>query len=110
MKLTFPIQTVSEANQSESWHVKYKRKKSQQLEFFVLWRNAKVKVQLPATVIFTRYSCKVMDSDNLAGAFKHVQDSLAKELGVDDGSSLIEWRYGQEQIKKRKHYFTVEIL
>jgi hypothetical protein len=109
MKGEFQIKTVSEANQREHWAVKSKRKKGQQHDFSVLWRNQKRKVRLPATIIFTRYSCKILDTDNLAGAFKHIQDQLAREIGIDDGSSQVKWRYEQQLIKTRDHYFTVEI-
>lgn len=105
--MRFNIKTVSEANQAEHWRVKHKRKKKQQLEFMVAWRNANPIVDLPATITFTRYSCKVMDQDNLAGAFKHVQDQLARELKIDDGDGSVRWKYEQVRIPKREHYFTV---
>ena len=107
--MEFPIKTVSEANRREHWAVKNARKKMQQLDFTALWRSFKGTVEPPATVTFTRYSCNVLDSDNLAGAFKHVRDALAKEIGIDDGSPLIKWEYKQERIAKREHYFTVTI-
>jgi len=50
-----------------------------------------------------------MDSDNLAGAFKGIRDQLARELKVDDGDPQIEFRYKQERIPKREHYFSVGI-
>jgi hypothetical protein len=107
--MRFDIKTVSEANQREHWAAKRKRKVSQQSDFHALWKQHKPKVKLPATVTFTRYSCNVMDSDNLAGAFKHVRDQLAKELGIDDGSKEIRFEYAQERIAKREHYFTIGI-
>lgn len=107
--MRFDIQTVSEANRREHWAAKNKRKKQQQGDFHILWRNYRPKVELPATVTFTRYSCNVLDSDNLAGAFKHVRDQLAKEIGIDDGSEKIRFEYRQERIGQRQHYFTVEI-
>lgn len=106
---SFPIKTVSEANMREHWAVKNNRKNNQQSLFSILWRRQKRTVTLPATITFTRYSCKKLDSDNLAGAFKHVRDQLAKMLGIDDGSDQVKWRYGQVVIKKREHYFTVEV-
>ncbi len=103
--MKFPIKTISEANAREHWGAKQKRKKSQQHDFAMLWRTFKPDISLPAKIIFTRYSCKLLDADNLAGSFKHVQDALAKELGIDDG--LLKWEYRQEKIAKREHYFTV---
>lgn len=107
--LRFDIQTVSEANKREHWAAKYRRKKSQQHDFSILWKTYRPSFKFPATVTFTRYACKAMDTDNLAGAFKHVQDALANELGIDDGHFLIHWKYEQEVIARREHYFTVTI-
>jgi hypothetical protein len=109
MILTFPIKTVSEANRRDHWTVKNNRKNAQQKEFMVTWRNAKAKVKLPATIIFTRYSCQILDDDNLQSALKGCRDQLAKEIGVDDGSDLLNFVYRQEKINKREHWFTVEI-
>lgn len=107
--IKFPIKTVSEANQRGSWRPRHARKVKQQSDFVALWRGSKAKVVTPATITFTRFSTNVLDSDNLAGAFKHVRDALAKEIGIDDGSPLITWRYKQERISKREHYFTLTI-
>lgn len=108
--MRFDIKTISEANAREQWYVKHRRKVGQQSTFAMLWRSYRPSVKLPATITFTRFSCSVLDSDNLAGAFKHVRDQLAKEIGVDDGSDKIKFEYRQERIKKRQHYFTVEIV
>ena len=109
MIVTFPIKTVSEANTRQHWRMKYNRKKAQQQAFVPIWRNAKVKVELPCQIIFTRYSTHLLDSDNLVSAFKATRDALAREIGIDDGSSQIEWIYRQARIPKREHYFTVEV-
>jgi len=107
--MRFDIKTVSEANQSEHWRTKHRRKKEQQKEFHYLWRCLPAAVNFPAQITFTRFSCKELDQDNLAGAFKHVQDQLARELGIDDGDGSVKWKYEQKRISKRQHYFTVEI-
>lgn len=110
--MRFDIKTVSEANQREHWRTKHSRKKVQQADFAYLWRAhwpRPMAVEFPVTITFTRHSCKELDADNLAGAFKHVQDQLARELGIDDGSASVTWRYEQERIPKREHYFTVNI-
>lgn len=109
MKLTFPIKTVSESNMREHWRTKSKRKIKQKADFRLLWRNFRPRFLVPATITFTRYSCQILDDDNLAGAFKFCRDVIASEIGVDDGSSEITWLYRQERISKRIHYFTVEI-
>jgi len=107
--MKFPIKTVSEANRREHWAVRNKRKQAQQHDFVALWRCFGGKVTPPAVVTFTRYSCNVLDSDNLAGAFKGIRDALAREIGIDDGDLKVQYRYEQERIPKREHYFTVTI-
>lgn len=46
-------------------------------------------------VTLTVFQCKGRrpDGDNLQGSLKHVRDSVAKYLGIDDGDAGIEWRY-----------------
>lgn len=108
----FDIKTVSEANQREHWRTKHARKKQQQRDFALLWRQywpVPGKFPVRPTITFTRYSCKELDADNLAGAFKHIQDQLAKEMGIDDGAAFVTWRYEQRRINKREHYFTVRM-
>jgi len=107
--MRFDIKTVSEANQREHWAVKARRKREQQRDFSIYWKVFRRVVELPATITFTRHACNTLDSDNLAGAFKHVRDQLARELNVDDGTELITWKYAQEKTPKREHYFTLDI-
>lgn len=105
----FDIKTVSEGNARESWRSRHGRRKKQRAAFAILWRNMKCTVEAPATITFTRYSCQLLDSDNLASAFKAIRDSLATEIGIDDGDERVTYKYAQERIAKREHYFTVTI-
>jgi hypothetical protein len=107
--MRFDIQTVSEANSRGHWSKQNKRKQAQQRDFHIMWRQHKPLVILPATITFTRYANKVLDSDNLAGAFKACRDQLAREIHIDDGDLRVTWVYAQVQIPKREHYFTVTI-
>lgn len=108
-QMKFDIKTVSEANQREHWAVKSKRKKAQQRDFSMIFKSKRPNVPIPAKITFTRYSCQTMDADNLAGAFKHVQDQLCREIGIDDGDDRLTFVYSQERISKREHYFTVKM-
>jgi len=110
IKLTIPIKIESEANLREHWSKKHKRKVAQQKAFCVYWRSLKPLVKLPCKVIFTRFASRLLDSDNLAGGFKAVRDSFAKEIGIDDGSELLEFEYRQEKLSKREYYFSIEVL
>jgi hypothetical protein len=106
-----PIKTVSEANQSEHWREKYRRKKAQQREMNAEWLRAVKgrKVQLPCTVRFLRIGPKRLDKDNLSGCFKHLQDEVARMLGVDDGGNLVTWEYDQCAIGERSYNVKVQV-
>lgn len=112
-ELSFDIPIVSEANRAshEHWRVRQRRAKEQRAAFSLMWRAAKVKVEIPAVVTFTRYASRRLDSDNLPMAFKHVRDQLAAEIGIDDRDERVEWRYEQrfESGNTRGNRFTVRI-
>jgi len=133
-----PIKTVSEANCSEHWTKKAKRRKQQ--HFFV--RQAfKMSAQnvcskcetssqngfLPCIVTLTRLSPRLLDDDNLISAFKGIRDELAECLipesrksyltqkgtfkaikGRADGDNRIKWRYEQEKASKQGIRITIE--
>lgn len=129
MKVEFevPIKTISEANCSEHWTKKAKRRKQQ--HFFVrhAFQLYAKNVQLPCIVTLTRLSSRMLDDDNLTMAFKGIRDELAeclipesrksyltqkgtcKEIkGRADGDSRITWRYGQEKHSKQGIRVTIE--
>jgi hypothetical protein len=107
VKIVVPIQTVSEANQSEHWTKRHKRKKSQQMATTLFCRQAGIEGMKADRITLTRIAKVVrakkgneiirgwLDDDNLAGSFKHCQDSVAKELGIDDAK--IKWTYRQRE-------------
>lgn len=104
-----PIRTVSEANQREHWSVKAKRKK-QQTSSVALVTRGELAIRgmwdpgrwdgWPMRITLTRYGVRRLDADNLAGAFKGIQDGIAKALGVDDGDERLTWVYAQEKSNK----------
>lgn len=52
----------------------------------------------PDTVELIRVAPRMLDDDNLAGAFKAVRDEIAYIFGVDDGpKGPITWRYAQRK-------------
>jgi len=116
-KFVIPVKTVSEANQSEHWATKRKRKKNQQRVAALFCRRACIATLNPTHITLTRLApwriakdggrvlSGKLDDDNKAGSFKHVQDSIAKELGIDDGQ--IEWTYNQRN--EKYHGVEVEI-
>lgn len=114
LAFTVPVKLVSEANQSEPWRRKWKRKKEQQKVVWALWPRESNSpflrgVRLPCVVRLIRVGQKRLDTDNLAGSFKHVQDEVARQIGCDDGDRQIEWEYEQVAVGKRVYAVRVEI-
>jgi len=112
-----PVKVVSEANLREHWRTRHGRKKKQQDETVLCWPKlpdslrfpALVTVKAPCVVRLLRIGPKRLDSDNLAGSFKHVQDQIARLIGIDDGSPLIKWEYEQVAVGKRIYQVRVEV-
>jgi len=97
-----PIKTVSEANAHEHWRVRQKRAKAQRASACVHCLGHVFRAYgsiLPATVTLTRLGPRTLDSDNCAGAMKHIRDGVADAIGVDDGDERYDWQYRQEKSK-----------
>lgn len=96
-RAVIPVRTVSEANAHQHWRVRQRRAKLQRrqvwLHLFPLLRGR----GKPVRVRLTRLSPRKLDSDNLAGAFKHVRDEIAGILGFDDRDDAVTWEYGQDR-------------
>ena len=77
-------------------------------------RNAMAQVAqapaLPLTIVLTRIGPKTLDTDNLAGGFKAVRDGIADWLGVDDGSSQLDWQYLQRSAGAGVYAVEVEVI
>ncbi len=102
------LRLVSEANQREHWRTKHRRKKAQQI--IVLAELSKhPKPELPARITLTRIALRRLDTDNAAGSFKHVQDEIARWMGVDDGDERYDWQYRQEKGDPKQYAVRIEI-
>ena len=97
LEIFLPIVVVSELNQHEHWRGRHSRNKKQQeqFDFEYLALLGKVAIHPPCTIRLTRIGQNKMDSGNVEGSFKHVQDAIARLLGVDDGSPLLTGQYDQ---------------
>jgi hypothetical protein len=106
-----PIKTISEANCRDHWAVKSRRRKSQQAEVDAMLLNALRgrKIALPCVVKLTRVAPKVLDTDNLASAFKATRDGIARRLGIDDGDPRIKFEYDQIAVGRHEYNIVVEI-
>lgn len=112
VEFTIQVKTVSEANEREHWRTRHGRKKKQQEAVAAVWpvigyilkaRN----LAAPWRIDFTRIGPQSLDSDNLAGAFKHVQDAICKALGANDADTAN--TYAQEPQGKRVYGVRVRI-
>lgn len=107
-----PIKTVSEANMRQHWAAKHKRRTAQQKAVSAIWkmRRGWHPIPLPCRVTFTRIGPKMLDDDNLRGAFKHIRDEVARLLKTDDSvTGQVEWNYKQEAIGKREYSIRIEV-
>ena len=102
--LTIPgLRIHSEANERCHWAVRRKRFQDQHMALLLAWRKATRGSQEtvlrsltpPLRITLTRVGKRTLDSDNLAGGFKGLRDSMASILGLDDGDPLLEWVYRQ---------------
>jgi hypothetical protein len=87
VELELPVFVVSEANEREHWAARGRRKNAQQDEVAgaLAW-VPRCPVPPPWRVTFVLLAREdKIDTDNFAGAFKHVRDEVARWLGCGDG-------------------------
>ncbi|MBU6278581.1 MAG: hypothetical protein KGN78_05000 [Actinomycetales bacterium] len=102
------MKLISEANQREHWAIKNKRKKAQQRAVELTWLAGRYRVAPPVCITLTRVGVRRLDPDNLAGSCKHVQDALAKCIGVDDGDfRKVRWIYEQRKGSPKQYLLEV---
>jgi len=112
-QLTIPLHVISESNSRCHWAVKAKRVKEQRTSAAVYIRFGLMKFQRdgkdilpPFSVTLTRIGKRLLDGDNLQGAFKATRDGIADALKVNDGDvRMVEWKYAQEV----RDYYAVKI-
>lgn len=102
LTMWFPIIVVSEANQRVHWTTRYRRFKHQAVTLRSMVAGIKLPA-LPVCITLTRHDARLLDTDNLGGAFKSVRDELARIYGVDDApDGKITWAYAQVKNTKAK--------
>jgi hypothetical protein len=93
------VRTVSEMNRRDHWAERNRRKWDQATGVAAAFGPVLPLVRLvppPYLVTMTRLGGRMLDDDNLAGALKAVQDSVARILDVDDGDrDAVRWVRGQ---------------
>ena len=101
----FELLVVSEANEREHHMTRAKRAARQRETTLIALTAHLGRLEGPRLrqregrllVCLTRLSMGRLDDDNLAGAFKHVRDEIARWLGCDDNpGSPVRWSVHQE--------------
>ena len=115
-ELTLPCQTVSEANNFDSFWVKNERHQQQKKTVHYAFKLAFLakRPKLPCVVTMTRFASRFLDEeDNLRMAFKWIKDQIASELTQDfvpgraDSDKRIKWEYAQQKSKKNYARITI---
>ncbi|CAB5194585.1 hypothetical protein UFOVP173_8 [uncultured Caudovirales phage] len=113
IEVEMDMKIVSVANMRLHWAAKARLTKSQRektrMALFAAGGSFGVEV-LPVTVVLTRIAPRKLDGDNLQSGFKAVRDGVADWLGVDDGSSLIDWQYAQRSGGPKVYKVEIEVI
>ena len=113
MKISMPIHLISEANNTEHWTVKHRRKK----QIKIIMRSAfnrRKKPELPVKIIFTRVAPRSLDIDNLWHSMKTPIDTACDWLipglkpGHADSDKRIEIACKQRKGEVRQYSLEVE--
>lgn len=104
-RFELPIKLLSEANNTDHWTKKRKRKLIQKNYIDLYCKNDITKISLPCSVSLIRYAPRQFDDDNLIISFKSIRDHIAQILipntkpGQADGDKRIKWLYNQIKSK-----------
>ena len=108
IEIRVPIRLVSEANNTDHWRVKHKRKKKIRDMLDTYWPKD-FDIVLPCTIELIRVAPRKLDFDNLVNAQKAVRDYVADKFipdlqaGRADDDDRMTWRYSQEKGKPKEY-------
>jgi len=115
VQIRLPLRLVSEANNTEHWTKKRKRKLQQQKMIGYLLNSQEKPPYFPVLVTLTRIAPRELDGDNLQMAFKSIRDALAgwlfpgKAPGQADSDKRIFWVYTQEKGQSKEYAVQITI-
>ena len=105
IRFTIDGHLPSRANERGHWRKRSRLTKTQRQSTYLLAamklsRAPKDMLRFPVTVTMTRVSPRLLDSDNISGAFKSIRDGIADALEMDDSPrSPITWKCDQRKGK-----------
>lgn len=101
--IEYPYRLLCHANARRHWRVEAQAKKAEKAALRYAWaewraRSSLAPLPFPLRVTMTRIAPRVLDDDNLQGAFKYTRDEIARCLGLasDCGPEVV-WCYAQER-------------
>lgn len=99
LTIAIEMRLESVANLSDGWRARKHRNDSQRQQVLINMCASHLRgTSVPSVVLLTRVGKRLLDTDNLASAFKAIRDEVAAFYEVDDGpEGPIEWRYDQRQ-------------
>lgn len=107
--VTVGLKTKSADNGREHPMVRHKRVKHERATTAEAMLGVEV-VGRVARMTLTRIAPLSLDTGNLPGSMKGVQDEACKQLGLDDSQrGGIDWRYAQEKCKRGGEGVRIEI-
>lgn len=115
VEVIIPIRTVSEANCTQHWRIKYKRHQEQKDLIYLLLKPKRHLFTLPCQITMTRYAPRKFDRhDNLPTSMKFLLDACCAVITNDyrsgraDDDERIEVIYNQvfsKQYAVKIHFF-----
>lgn len=117
MKTSAEIQfrTAAWANARGHWRAQSGRKKSEREAAFAIWSMlSRPRRELldakNTTLLFVRYSPRVLDDDNLPTAFKYIRDELVRLMGYVDDSHRCGLTFAYDQVKRKNYGVKVQLV
>ena len=109
LQIQFPYRLRHQANANLTWKARMGHaKRVRQVIGWRLLELGKRRPNIPCRVTLTRGAPRPYDPDNLIHAFKHVQDEIAKWIGVDDRHTD-KVQYVCKQYRTRQGVYFVKI-
>lgn len=112
VELTIPTHLPSRANERLHWSKRKHLSRFQRDMAYICTRealNPERRLRLPGIVTLTRISPRLLDDDNLRGAFKSIRDGIADAFHVTDApGGPIAWKYAQRKGKLSRVEIKIE--
>ena len=113
IEIYVPIKIISEANNTDHWRKKHKRRKEHLKHLANLFPSNLL--PLPVTITFTRVAPRRLDSDNLVFSMKYFRDYVASQFikglapGRADDDERLSFKYDQRRGEPKEYALIITI-